>query len=76
MAGGNGAVVETIGDNNRSAHPLRTAGGGFRCPRCGHQAPYFDALAIVPEWSAYLVPVRKCPACKHLFALHPCPDER
>jgi hypothetical protein len=46
------------------------------CPRCGEQAPYFDQLAIQPCYvpREKLLPVHKCPACKHLFALVPEPE--
>ena len=43
------------------------------CPRCGYQAEYFDQLAMQPNHLPLeqLLPVHKCPSCKHLFALVP-----
>jgi uncharacterized C2H2 Zn-finger protein len=43
------------------------------CPRCGHAQKYFDQLAIQPCYvpRGRLLPVFKCPECKHLFALVP-----
>jgi len=45
------------------------------CPRCGYQAEYFDQLAMQPNHLPLeqLLPVHKCPNCKHLFALAPEP---
>jgi ribosomal protein S27AE len=43
------------------------------CPRCGHTANYFDRLSVQPNYVAerFLIPVHKCPSCKHLWALTP-----
>ena len=43
------------------------------CPRCGYEATYFDRLSIQPNHvpEQYLLPVHKCPECKHLWALVP-----
>jgi len=47
---------------------------GMTCPRCGHyEEESFDQLAMQPkhvplEW---LLPVWKCPNCKHLFSVLP-----
>jgi len=44
------------------------------CPRCGyHQDDSFDQLAMQPKYlpPEQLLPVHKCPNCKHLFALVP-----
>ena len=57
-------------------HPILLANGGMRCPRssCRYETPYlFDPLAMAktPECKEYLLPVWKCPQCRHLFALVP-----
>ena len=49
------------------------------CPRCGYQQEdSFDQLAIQPKYlpPERLLPVYKCPNCKHLFALVPDGHER
>lgn len=48
------------------------------CPRCGyHQDDSFDQLAMQPKYlpPEQLLPVHKCPNCKHLFALAPEPQD-
>ena len=45
---------------------------GMTCPRCGYrEETRFDSLAMQPKHlpEAMLLPVWKCPNCKHLFAL-------
>jgi len=47
---------------------------GMTCPRCGyHEETRFDSLAMQPKHlpETMLLPVWKCPNCKHLFALRP-----
>mgnify|MGYP006295892939 CR=1 FL=1 len=61
--------VEMVSDPEKALQLLDT--GEKVCPRCGHVAHHFDRLAVQPNFlpSEILVPVWKCPVCRHLFAL-------
>ncbi len=57
----------------KKSHPIFLDNGGMKCPRssCRHEQPsLFDSLAMSRESECvdYLLPVYKCPQCRHLFS--------
>jgi hypothetical protein len=53
-------------------HPLvNEAERKIKCPRCEEWflENKFDVLGISHRYFAYLVPVRRCPNCRYLFAV-------
>jgi hypothetical protein len=52
----------------RRDNPLKSD-SGYTCPRCQHAARHFDVVGIIPELMPWLAPMRRCPACRHIFAL-------
>lgn len=57
-------------------NPIFLPGGGMKCPRPScrfEQESLFDSLAMSreSECAGYLLPVFKCPQCKHLFSALP-----
>ena len=56
--------------NGYMESPVLLRGDLVRCPKCGRIAPRtaYKNLDIVADMRAWLVPIRKCPQCSHLFA--------
>lgn len=52
----------------RPDNPLKSD-SGYTCPRCQHTARHFDVVGMIPELMQWLAPMRRCPACRHIFAL-------
>ena len=63
------------GSQQPESGPLLLSGGRVRCPKCGHVGDdtSFTHLDVVSQLAAWLVRIRKCPQCTHLFAALPVP---